>query len=456
MRSKNLMVLGIFVLLISVANVFAQNDFKIRQKMTLGGRTTESAIMIKGARERTESSQMGIKSVSIMQCDLKRTIRISDAEKKYLIDPMAGPEPVAQTQPVKSTATTKIKTQKGGIVTRTMEIIDTGERQQMFGLTARHIKTVMTTEASPDACDKNAQRIETDGWYVDLSFGLSCKFDRPMETPNYERPSGGCVDQTKFVQKGTGKLGYALKVTTKISMAGMEGMDDPETAATMAKMGMGDGMTMTTEVLDLSKATLPAELFDVPAGYTETKQQSDLYGKNTQKSMGEYQKSPEGKSEMNQIMQGVPAPANNAGAKKPGVVRVGVLAVNNSSGKPLSTDMYQTVLVSQINGSNVEAVAVTSADDAKRLNCDYILSTDIKSLKQSTASKVGGLFGKVTGAGTGEGKVESTVAYNLNPVSGTNGTTLQMQATAKIEGEENSVMSALSSEAKEVMKALKK
>ncbi len=465
MRSRNLIIhpiiLGIFILLISAINISAQNDFKMRQRMTVAGRTMESAVMIKGARERTESDNMGMKSVSIMQCDMKRTIRVSEPERKYLIEPMNAPDTAAQAQPVKSTTTAKIKTQKGGIVTRTLEIIDTGERQQMFGMTARHIKTVMTTEASPDACDKNQQRVETDGWYVDLSVGLSCKFDRPPENPmNYEKHAPACLDQTKFVQKGTGKLGYALKLTTKISMSGVGGdtggEDDAETAAMMAKMGMGGGMmTMTTEVTELSRATLPAELFDIPVGYAEAKEQKELYGKNTQKAMGEYQKTPEAKAEMNQMMQGMPA-VGNAGAKKPGMVRVGVMTVSNSTGKPLATDMYQNMLVSQINGNKLEAVAITSADDAKRLNCDYILSTDIKSLKQSTASKVGGIFGKVTGAGSGEGKVEVTVGYDLKPL-GPDGTTLQMQSTtAKIEGQENSVMSALSSEAQAVTKALKK
>ncbi|HEV7645820.1 MAG TPA: hypothetical protein VGO50_17910 [Pyrinomonadaceae bacterium] len=445
-------------MLISAINISAQNDFKMRQRMTVAGRTMESAVMIKGARERTESDNMGMKSVSIMQCDLKRTIRVSEPERKYLIEPMAVSETAAPAQPVKSTTTAKIKTQKGGIVTRTLEIIDTGERQQMFGMTARHIKTVMTTEASPDACDKNNQRIETDGWYVDLSVGLSCKFDRPVENPmNYEKHAPACLDQAKFIQKGTGKLGYALKLTTKISMSDTGGDDDPETAAMMAKMGMGGGMmTMTTEVTELSRATLPAELFDIPVGYAEAKEQKELYGKNTQKSMGEYQKTPEAKAEMNQMMQGMPAPGSNAGAKKSGMVRVGVMTVSNSTGKPLATDMYQNMLVSQINGNKLEAVAITSADDAKRLNCDYILSTDIKSLKQSAASKVGGLFGKVTGAGSGEGKVEVAIGYDLKPLD-PDGTTLQMQSTtAKIEGQENSVMSALGNEAQAVVKALKK
>jgi hypothetical protein len=109
MRKTSLLIV---VLLMVAASIFAQNDFKIRQKMTMGGRTMESAVMIKGARERTESDNMGIKSVTIMECDLKRTIMISDIEKKYYIQPMAmNSAPVA---PSTATTTTRTKTKKAG------------------------------------------------------------------------------------------------------------------------------------------------------------------------------------------------------------------------------------------------------------------------------------------------------------------------------------------------------
>jgi hypothetical protein len=461
MKSRNSVILGIFVLaLILGTSVFAQNDFKMRQRMTVGGRTSESAVMIKGARERTESDQMGMKNVTIMECDLKRTVMINDLEKKYFIQPMVTESaPVA---PTTATTTTKTKTKKGGVVTRTLEIIDTGERKQVFGLTARHIKTIMTTDPSADACEKDKQRIETDGWYVDLSVGLTCKFDRPTENPmNYRENAPACVDQSKFIQKGTGKLGYALNVTTKISMPGMGGDsgdgDDAETKAMMEKMGMGGGMmTMNTEILELSKATLPQSLFEIPAGYTEVSSQSELYGKGTQKSIGSYAKSNGTDGMMPQGMGTGMGTSSSSTAKKPGTIRVGVMPVTNSSGKQLSTVTYRMVLESQIKGDKIEAVDVGSADDSRRLNCDYILTADIKALKQSAAGKIGGMFGKVTGAGGGEGKTEATVGYDLKPM-GSDGTTLSMQTTtAKIEGDDNSIMAALGNVSQAVMKAIKK
>lgn len=441
MKNKAYGFIGFGIALICAANLFAQNDFKIKQRMTMGGRSSESTTMIKGARERSESGMAGIQSVSVMECDLKQTIFISDAEKKYYIEPMAAPVVnAAPSAPVKTTAS--VKTEKGGTVTRTIEIIDTGERQQMFGLTARHIKTIMTTEPSADACDKDKQRIETDGWYVDLTVGLNCRTNRPPENPmNYKSDGGGCRDAQKIVQKGTGKLGYPLKVTTKLSMGDDDDMD-PQMAAMM---------TMTTEVVELSRATLPQDLFEIPAGYTEATKRSDLYGRNTQKSQVDYAKN--GNTYEN--MPTAPTPPRSD-AKRSGVIRIGVLTLSNSSGKALNLNTYQTMLVSQIAGDKVEAVAIGSEADAQKMNCDYVLTTDIKSLKQSAAGKIGGMFGKVTGASTSGGSVESVIAYGLKGLTSSASASLQSEATAKSEGQDNSIMSAISTEVQAVMKAFKK
>lgn len=456
MNIRKTFIFSLFSLLIFSASVFAQNDFKMTQRMVMTGRTSETTVMIKGARERTENNSSGMRQATIMQCDLKRTVHINDIEKKYYIEPMATDAP-AET-PTTTKTVSKGKTTKGGVVTQTIEITDTGERKQMFGLTARRIKTVMTVEPSADACQKEASRVETDGWYVDLSPGMVCKTDRPVDRPSEDKPSG-CVDRPNVIKKGSGKLGYALQVTTKFSVPGM-GEQDAETKAMMARMGMGDGMmSMTTEVTALTKAPQAAELFDIPAGYKQVSEMGDLFGMETQKAMGKHQNTPQGQAERNQMIQnvgGMQMPgASSAVAKKAGMIRIGVMAVNNSSGKELSTDNYQMMLVGQIRGDKVEAVKINSMEEAKQLECDYILNSDVQPFKQSTASKVGGMFGKVTGTSSGQPKVEATVSYNLTPTTGA-GLAVQNNASAKVEGEENSVMMALNEVAKAVMKAVKK
>ena len=63
---------------------------------------------------------------------------------------------------------------KGGVITVSRTSTDTGERQEMFGYKARHIKTSMVMESSPDACNQSHMKMETDGWYADLSAAFSC------------------------------------------------------------------------------------------------------------------------------------------------------------------------------------------------------------------------------------------------------------------------------------------
>src|SRR5882757_6602950 len=67
-----------------------QADIKVTYKSTMpGGMQSESTTMIKGVRERSEQrTGYGIDQITITQCDLRRTIQVSDSAKKYLISPM--------------------------------------------------------------------------------------------------------------------------------------------------------------------------------------------------------------------------------------------------------------------------------------------------------------------------------------------------------------------------------
>jgi len=159
--------------------VFGQN-YKIKQTTSMQGHEMSSTVFVKGSRKRTESGGMmgmGADVATIEQCDLKRTVQVNDKKKLYYIQPDAtGETASSNTNATPSSSVTKPT--KGGTVTVTSNIIDTGERKQMFGLTARHIKTSMSMKSSPDACSKMDMSMETDGWYVDLPL-FSC----PMPIP---------------------------------------------------------------------------------------------------------------------------------------------------------------------------------------------------------------------------------------------------------------------------------
>jgi hypothetical protein len=218
-----------------------------------------------------------------------------------------------------------------------------------------------------------------------------------------------------------------------------------------------DGKVMFTtskEVVELSREPLDAALFDVPAGYTEAKDSQELYGV---PSMAEI---------MNQVNQEQPsanqattAVATASDTKRPGTLRVGVVTFNNKTSKQISTDSLRDRLVGTLAATGIEAIplnAISQAEaelEAKAKLCDFILYTDVSSIKTS-GGKIGGMFGRVTGV-EGVGKTESKVEFRLY-ATGESRPRLQSSATAKEEGDDMSVGTAIDTEARQVGAAIRK
>ena len=368
------------------------NDVKIRQRMSTGnGPGSESLMYIKGQRMRTEMPG-NVGFTTIVQCDLKRTLTINENTKTYLISSTDGSgmpgmgegdggavPGVPNTQPQAQPA-------RGGIVNITNTVTDTGERKQMFGFTARRIKTSMVKTASPEACDKD-MKIETDGWYIDFQYAFEC----PGQTQKYQstgvRPQPGCKDDVRSKTVGTAKLGFPLLVTTTIYQ--------PD----------GRTMTMTQEVLELSKEPLSASLFDVPEGYTLAKNTNELYGINPAAIAAAA--NPEANNNAAAASSASAAAATTA--KKPGVIRIGVITpkVQLSAGDAArTTETLRNSFASNLNGANVEVVQLSAGqlsqalDEARRAQCDYVLTVSLN-IKKGGGSMFGRAIGNIASATTG-------------------------------------------------------
>ena len=97
---------------------------------------------------------------------------------------------------------------EGGRVEVNSTITDTGERKQIFGLNARHLKTKVTQKSSDEACTKVDQTFEVDGWYADLGKDVaSCASSVAPPV----RQSQGCQDAVVEHHSGSGKPGYPLQ-----------------------------------------------------------------------------------------------------------------------------------------------------------------------------------------------------------------------------------------------------
>ena len=246
-------------LMVLIVNFVSLADVKIKQKVTVENQGIEQTRMIKGARERRETKIVVSEEAgdfmpniaSITQCDLRRTLQVNDKKKLYTADPFNDNAPTT-TAPKAVT-----KTIKGGTVTITYTITDTGERKTMFGLTARHLKILQAVESSADSCGgAGKSKMETDGWYADFSADFNC----PIATPDAPPSKPDCRDRLVYKRSGTAKLGFLLDGTMKM-------FDDNGKVVS----------SIRTETLEISRSPLNAAFFDVGKDYRLVTDSQELY-----------------------------------------------------------------------------------------------------------------------------------------------------------------------------------
>jgi hypothetical protein len=195
--------------------------------------------------------------VTLRQCDLKRTVTLNDQAQSYLVVNDPQDDAAARAAALVTGAPVPEQKKTGGRVEITSSITDTGERKQMFGLNARHLKTKVTEKSSDDACSKVDQTFEVDGWYADLGKeNASC--GASMAPP--VRQGEGCQDAVVEHHSGSGKPGYPLVQNVT--------MHNPD----------GSSMVVSINVTEASKQPLDAALFDVPASYKQVNSFAELQG----------------------------------------------------------------------------------------------------------------------------------------------------------------------------------
>lgn len=248
-------------------------DFKITTKQTVGGMTTESTVFVKGKRERSEMSVGGFKSISIKQCDERRNIQLNPMTKTYTVDSWA---PITQGRiDIDGVKYTNISAssyepnrtitsiRKGGTVTVTISVRDTGERKMMFGYNARRVFVTTTMESSKDSCNgPSTMKTETEGWYIDAEFDLDCE---PIETryrqeKEFDTSKPGCEDRYIVKNSGSARLGFPIY--EKMTLQNQDGQP----------------FVMIREVTEISRANLDQALFEIPRDYKEQKDGDALAG----------------------------------------------------------------------------------------------------------------------------------------------------------------------------------
>jgi hypothetical protein len=303
-----------------------------------GDRTTASTVSMKGRRQRID---YGADMAVLQQCDVDRIVQVNDQTKKYLsVEKRQDRQPGAK------------GAKKGGTVTYTTTVTDTGERKPLFGLTARHMKTVLTKTTTPDACDKRKERVETDGWFIDPP-AMGCPA-APRATA--VTTADDCRDVIEYVDPAGPAVGYPLVYTV------INTEDDGKTS------------TMSMEATEFVKTTLPESLFAVPDSYTAAPNLAQLG-------------------------------ASLDGAKRAGIIRTCAASVASKAEYSVSLNALSDALVISLGDAGLDAVrlsARTPADERTEVQsreCDYVLTTEIGDVRKPGK----GMLGRVSGTTEGFG-----------------------------------------------------
>ena len=355
------------VVLLCVSSL-ASADLKIKTRTTVMGHTTESTVYIstvyiKGPRQRTEMNFGGHGTVSIMQCDQKRLITINGDQ--CMVMSMGGGETSCPAMPnlaaMARGGAANETPRKGGVLTITRTADDTGERQDMLGYKARHIKTSMTMESSPDACNQSHTKMEIDGWYADLSAGFSCADESYRSLAcGGGKGARGCNDKIVLKGSGSSAMGYPLKQTTTV----------------VSEQGT---FTTSTEVVEVTNASLDAPLFEMPSG-CRVMDMSAMAGGAAATAPSE--PAPEPAAAPAAAAQPAAAPAPSAPPKAAGVVRIGVVKIKDMSGQSLPTDNLRVNLMSEFSRQQMDPVTLDAESpqqdvesEARAKQCDYFVYT---------------------------------------------------------------------------------
>jgi hypothetical protein len=340
-------------------------DLRMKTAYTTAGQKTESVTFKKGQRERFEFGDV----IVIKQYDLKRTLQVMTGANSYMVVPDGGmpgvPTPAAAPGAAPQTP---------GVVLVTTTITDTGERKAMFGLQARHVKTVIDKAPSGPGCDPSKQHIETDGWYVDLPAAQSAQDATPPP---------GCVDQVKATLNGDPKaLGFPIGYSTTI--VGEDGKPN----------------VVAMEITELEVTTLDAALFEPPAGMME---------------LGNLQSLTKAVSDANETKLAASLSTSAPVEKTPGVALVGVPEIVNKTAQQVDTRALRERLVAELTELKLNAVPLAGgqtdlAQQAGAHGYDYILTAEITDLKVSKPG--GGIGGVLKGAAS---KVAGTGASTADP-----------------------------------------
>ncbi|HTD22242.1 MAG TPA: hypothetical protein VK738_06290 [Terriglobales bacterium] len=255
------------------------SGLKITVRNTFAGMPSEQTTYIQGDRRRREyrnaqgsprsdgsmDMSYGPHLVAITRCDLGQAFELNLDKNEY--EAMAYPPKPLRLSKAEMDAMQQRTPQvaKAGNATLRIETttVDTGERKQIFGHTARHV--MITSRSVPLAGSKaTAYESASDGWYIDLDTRISCDMKWPEGKRGFSYLSAGNApgEKIEFVSHGDPETGAPvdLKFTSSQTIVLPDGTTQTHTSISQ------------TQVTSLEQRPLDPALFAVPTGFRQVEQ----------------------------------------------------------------------------------------------------------------------------------------------------------------------------------------
>ena len=250
-------------------------------KMTIrrifAGNSSEQTIYVQGDRKRMEfrnyagqqkadGSQQwlsGPRLVAITRCDLGQVFELNLDAAEYVSAPYP-PKPLTQAE-IEVRGLRKADMSQSSEPTLRIETttLDTGERKEFFGHTARHV--IITRKQIPlERSHSEPQETVTDGWYIDLDPQVSCdrKLSKGKRAHGYLGAGNKPAEKPEFVDIGESETGFPVQ--SVMVSKGTYTLPDGATKQTNSKT--------ETLVTQLELGSLDPGLFEIPPRFKHVRQ----------------------------------------------------------------------------------------------------------------------------------------------------------------------------------------
>ena len=245
---------------------------KMTIRRVFAGNSSEQTIYVQGDRKRIEfrnragqqkadGSQewvSGPRLAAITRCDLGQVFELNLDAGEYVSAPYP-PRPLTQAE-IEARGLSKANMSQSPEPTVRIQTttLDTGERKEFFGHTARHV--IITRKQLPlERSGSGPQEAVTDGWYIDLDPQVSCdrRLSKGTRAHAYLVAGNKPAEKPEFVDIGEPETGFPVQ--SAMVSKGTYTLPDGTSKQTNSKS--------ETLVTELEQGSLDPGLFEIPPGF---------------------------------------------------------------------------------------------------------------------------------------------------------------------------------------------